>query len=335
MKFIGILLNEGRKEDLKKKYFDKYDEEELDFILGISDLQDFNHKYTDWVLKHILAYDDVDMMVEVAVELVKDFDKYQKQLEKKDINQYRSFEELDSALAPLKVKEQERLLESQTERIYEDDDFLVLVPKTQEASCKYGSGTKWCVPQRGAGHFERDTQGNQGLYFILRKKGKQTEPHYKVAVHIDNTGNQTWWDSRDARMNNESVTLFKDYFPYLYQIINMDFNQVLFKDKTFSNLLEDIYKNANRKEKEIKALIDQLKPMIQEPGDAMMLVPLLKEYMELGIKNDEALIKMAGIVQRAMSNTGDGGDGGILSDRDKELLFQEINNVSIKQIENK
>ena len=32
----------------------------------------------------------------------------------------------------------------------------------------------------------------------------------------------------------------------------MDFNQVIFKDKTFSSLLEDIYKNANRKEKEIK-----------------------------------------------------------------------------------
>ena len=77
----------------------------------------------------------------------------------------------------------------------------------------------------------------------------------------------------------------------------MDFNQVLFKDKTFSSLLEDIYKNATRKEKEIKALIDQLKPMIQEPGDAMMLVPLLKEYMEIAVKNDDALIKMAGIVQ--------------------------------------
>lgn len=115
----------------------------------------------------------------------------------------------------------------------------------------------------------------------------------------------------------------------------MDFNQVLFKDKTFANLLEDIYKNANRKEKEIKALIDQLKPMIQEPGDAMMLVPLLKEYMELSIKNDDALIKMAGIVQRAMSNSGGGNDEGMLSDRDKELLFQEINNVNIKQIENK
>ena len=114
----------------------------------------------------------------------------------------------------------------------------------------------------------------------------------------------------------------------------MDFNQVLFKDKTFANLLEDIYKNSTRKEKEIKALIDQLKPMIQEPGDAMMLVPLLKEYMELAIKNDDALIKMAGIVQRAIANVDDD-DGSILSDRDKELLFQEINNVGNKQIENK
>ena len=118
----------------------------------------------------------------------------------------------------------------------------------------------------------------------------------------------------------------------------MDFNQVIFKDKTFSSLLEDIYKNANRKEKEIKSLIDQLKPMIQEPGDAMMLVPLLKEYMEIAVKNDEALIKMAGIVQRAMSNTQGEGDGGILSERDKELLFQEISGIKIeepKQLENK
>jgi len=118
----------------------------------------------------------------------------------------------------------------------------------------------------------------------------------------------------------------------------MDFNQVIFKDKTFSSLLEDIYKNANCKEKEIKSLIDQLKPMIQEPGDAMMLVPLLKEYMEIAVKNDEALIKMAGIVQRAMGNTPSDGDGGILSERDKELLFQEISGVKIeepKQLENK
>jgi len=220
MKFLNILLKEGRKEDLKKKYFDKYDEEDLDFILGISDLQDFNHKYTDWVLKHLLEYADVIEVAEIAVGLVKDFDKYQKNLEKKDINQYLSIDELDNALAPLKVKEKEKELENQTEKIYEDDNFLVVVPKTIEASCKYGSGTKWCTTVKGADHFQRYTSGKQGLYYIIRKKGNQTEPHYKVAVHIGNNGNETWWDSKDRPMTDSSIQLFKEYFYKLWESIS-------------------------------------------------------------------------------------------------------------------
>ena len=54
MKFMSILLKEGRKEDLRKKYAKKFEGNDgLDFILNISDLQDFNHKYTDWVLKNV------------------------------------------------------------------------------------------------------------------------------------------------------------------------------------------------------------------------------------------------------------------------------------------
>jgi hypothetical protein len=219
MKFLNILLKEGRKEDLKKKYSDKYDEEDLDFILGISDLQDFNHKYTDWVLKHILEYADVDAMAEVAVSLVKDFDKYQKNLPKKDINQYLSFESLEADLEPFKQKEKEKELENQTEKIYEDDNFLVLVPKTIEASCKYGSGTKWCTTVKGADHFRRYTSNNQGLYYIIRKKGNQTEPHYKVAVHISSNG-ENWWDAKDRPMTDSSIELFKEYFPELYKAIS-------------------------------------------------------------------------------------------------------------------
>ena len=114
----------------------------------------------------------------------------------------------------------------------------------------------------------------------------------------------------------------------------MDFSQVtLFGNKTFADLLKEIYTNSKDKEKQISALIQGLKPLIETPGDATLIVPLIKEYMEIAVKNDEALIKMAGIVQRAMSNTSDGGDGGILSDRDKELLFQEINNTA-KQLSN-
>ena len=108
----------------------------------------------------------------------------------------------------------------------------------------------------------------------------------------------------------------------------MDFNQEIFKGKTVSDLFKEIYANSKNKEKQISALIDQLKPMIQEPGDAMMIVPLLKEYMELSIKNDEHLIKMAGIVQRAASSAPDS-DGSILSDKDKEMLFATIHEVTL------
>jgi hypothetical protein len=225
MKFLDILLKEGRKEDLKKKYSDKYDQEDLDFILSISDLQDFNHKYTDWVLKHLLEYADVIEVAEIAVRLVKDFDKYQKNLEKKDINQYLSIEELEKVLESFKGKEKEKELESQTEKIYEDENFLVLVPKTIEASCKYGAGTKWCTTVRDADHFQRYTRGKQGLYYIIRKKGKQTEPHYKVAVHFNDIGSEKWWDAKDRPMTDSSIELFKEYFPQLWEAISKHYEE--------------------------------------------------------------------------------------------------------------
>lgn len=77
-------MREGRKEDLKKKYSDKYDEETLDWILNISDLVDFNHKYTDFVLRVINPKNmDVAWWVETIIDELKLFDKYQNQLEKK------------------------------------------------------------------------------------------------------------------------------------------------------------------------------------------------------------------------------------------------------------
>ena len=61
----------------------------------------------------------------------------------------------------------------------------------------------------------------------------------------------------------------------------MDFNQVtLFGSKTFADLLKEIYTNSKDKEKQISALIQGLKPLIETPGDATLIVPLIKEYME-------------------------------------------------------
>jgi len=101
------------------------------------------------------------------------------------------------------------------------------------------------------------------------------------------------------------------------------FDKVIFGKKTFSNILEEIYENQKKKDKQVTALIGELKPMIEEIGDATLIVPLIKEYMEIGVKNDDLLIKMAALAQRAMSNQG--GESLGISEEEKQQLLNEIN----------
>jgi hypothetical protein len=106
-------------------------------------------------------------------------------------------------------------------------------------------------------------------------------------------------------------------------------DSVIFGTKKFSDILEEIYNNSKAKEKQIAALISELKPLINDIGDATLVVPLIKEYMEVGVKNDEQLIKMATIVQRALNNsTGGDGDGFGMSEAEKTQLLEQIQNYN-------
>jgi hypothetical protein len=73
-------------------------------------------------------------------------------------------------------------------------------------------------------------------------------------------------------------------------------------------------------------LIEQLKPFINSAGDAVIIVPLIKDYLDVSVKNDDLLIKMAGIVQRAM-NSSAGEDSMLISDAEKEMLFESIQSI--------
>ncbi len=105
-------------------------------------------------------------------------------------------------------------------------------------------------------------------------------------------------------------------------------DNIVFGSKKFSDILEEIYNNQKKKEKQISALISELKPLVNEIGDATLIVPLIKEYLEIGVKNDEQLIKMATIIQRCLANeNSSGGDGFIISDEEKAQLLGEINKI--------
>jgi len=102
----------------------------------------------------------------------------------------------------------------------------------------------------------------------------------------------------------------------------------IFGRKKFSTLLEEIYNNQKKKEEQISALIQELKPLITDIGEATLIVPLIKEYMELGLKNDEQLIKMATIIQRALNTGKEAEEDFGLSEEEKKQLFNEIENFN-------
>jgi len=105
--------------------------------------------------------------------------------------------------------------------------------------------------------------------------------------------------------------------------MSAQFDKVIFGKKKFGDLLEEIYNNQKRREAQVTALISELKPMVSDIGDATLIVPLIKEYMEIGVKNDDALIKMATLVQRALNSTNE--DGGLgISDEEKAQLLEEM-----------
>ena len=99
----------------------------------------------------------------------------------------------------------------------------------------------------------------------------------------------------------------------------------LFKGTNFSDLMRDIYHNSKKKARQIDALIKSLEPMIKNTGDATVVVPMIKDYLDVSVKNDDALIKLAAVVQRiisANSKDDDSNEFG-LTDEERTKLLEE------------
>ena len=114
----------------------------------------------------------------------------------------------------------------------------------------------------------------------------------------------------------------------------MGLDSVVFGKKKFSDILGEIYDNQKTKQQQISGLISELKPLISDIGDATLIVPLIKEYMEIGVRNDEQLIKMATIVQRALNNTS-GEDSMGITEEEKQQLMEELDKLNTNFEQNK
>jgi hypothetical protein len=112
----------------------------------------------------------------------------------------------------------------------------------------------------------------------------------------------------------------------------MELDKEIFKGKTVADLVEEVYNKHKNQDSTIKQEIMRLTDMIETPGDAIVIVPLLKGFMDSSLKNDEVLMKLLTLFQKAAAENkkGDTEDSGILTEKDIEQLFSEVTTVKVK-----
>ena len=109
----------------------------------------------------------------------------------------------------------------------------------------------------------------------------------------------------------------------------MDNDIKIFGDKNFSDLSKEIYENNKLKKTQIDLLIQEVHGYIQGIEDIAIVGPIIKELMDVGIKNDDNLVKLATLYQRIMSKqTIDESGVSLLSDEEKEQLMASLEDVA-------
>jgi len=100
----------------------------------------------------------------------------------------------------------------------------------------------------------------------------------------------------------------------------------IFEGKTFQDLTKDIYENTTTKRQQIDELVSKINAFIQTLDDAILVAPIIKDFIDASVKNDEHLVKLASVLQRIITNSQGGSDEDSmgLSDSEKEELMETL-----------
>lgn len=106
----------------------------------------------------------------------------------------------------------------------------------------------------------------------------------------------------------------------------------LFKNTTYQDLLEEIFVNSRSKKDQIDIMISELKKLVKTVEDARLIVPLIKDCLEVGVKNDDQLVKLANIIQKlkALENVATNGSNQLLTDEEKKEILNSIQDINIE-----
>ena len=284
------ILLEDKLQDLQNEYQGEYDED-IEYIYHQDPTK--SKKYFKWIFETWLKNRGRNIDYEDLISMVIYFDKNPNKFEKKDLYQYTYDEFLKSYNEAILKMSKREIVSSGVEKLYEDDKYVLLRPKTAQASCKYGANTKWCIASRTNNYFESYNEDNL-FFFIIDKlqepiPGRKKSPNYfKVAIQYEpytewdfepedlsqeyknkylkqsQRGTFTFWNSIDESVTKNTV---KKYIP------EQIFNKFLELIKNYTYQLYNAYYEKQLKEfqqfdfkkyEETESQIQKLRSLIRE-----------------------------------------------------------------------
>lgn len=196
-----------------------------------------NKQYLQWLVLRYIAgnyrYEDISRIRKA----LSGFTQYKNRLQQKDINQYKGIVDVEDAVEPFLDKpasnrEEKKLIKGEAQKLYEDDETLLIIPKTEEAACYYGSNTKWCTAAKEDNYFN-SYNNRDPLYILIDKKNNR-----KFQFHLHTT---QFMNARDEPV------VFKDIlheYPKPMEMLKSIFKEKLLSNK--DNPVPGIYTYAHK-----------------------------------------------------------------------------------------
>lgn len=129
------------------------------------------------------------------------------------IETFKTYSEFKEFITPFlndKTKSEKKdELFGQYEKVFENDNMIIILPRTLKASCLYGANTKWCITQADKYHFDDYVHGAKNtFYFCLSKLMKfPSNPFHKIAVVVRGNTIESAYNTFDDSIDVETYLL--------------------------------------------------------------------------------------------------------------------------------
>ena len=204
---FDMLLEAASLDDVHAKYYPSIQRDTFDRIVAADPTSgtDKMGRYGKWLLRLYNGGGLKEEDLYKAKQYLSLFDKFKGRLERKDIGQYGSLPALCDAVRPFESgnisannsEEERRIKANGVKRVYEDPEWLVVIPLTREAACLYGKGTKWCTAAEPSDNYFDDYNDKGPLYInINRRDGRKYQIHFE---------SKSFMDARDEKTNAEEA----------------------------------------------------------------------------------------------------------------------------------